>query len=61
MNDDHTVMKTTVGIAELKSRSRRVVREPAAAAPRIQDLRLPSELRTKADILGLLAQERGEQ
>jgi len=88
------VMKTTVRIAELKSRlseylrrvrrgetitvldretpvarlepvaaggSRLVVREPAAGAASLRALRLPSPLKTKTDILDLLAEERGER
>jgi antitoxin (DNA-binding transcriptional repressor) of toxin-antitoxin stability system len=38
---------------------RLVVREPAAGAPHLQDLRLPPPLKIKTDILELLAQERG--
>lgn len=88
------VMKTTVRIAELKSRlseyvrrvrrgqtitvldrdtpvarlepvagnvQRLVVREPMPGAPRPRDVRLPSPLRLKTDILRLLDEERGER
>ena len=40
--------------------SRLVVREPAAGAPSLRTLRLPAPLQTNADILDLLAQERGD-
>ncbi|HWC74815.1 MAG TPA: type II toxin-antitoxin system prevent-host-death family antitoxin [Gemmatimonadales bacterium] len=60
-----TVLDRETPIARLEpvagDRSRLVVREPAAGAPRLQDLRLPSPLKTKTDILDLLAQERGER
>lgn len=59
-----TVLDSDTPIARLEpvrgDRSRLVVREPAAGAPRLQDLRLPPTLKTKTDILDLLAQERGE-
>lgn len=41
--------------------SRLVVREPAAGAPRLRDIRFPPPLKTKRDILTLLAEERGER
>jgi len=41
--------------------SRLVVREPAAGAPPLRALRLPPPLKTKTDILDLLAEERGER
>jgi len=41
--------------------SRLMVREPAVGAPRPRDVRLPTPLKTKRDILDLLAEERGER
>lgn len=59
-----TVLDRETPIARLEpvgDRARLVVREPAAGGPRLQDLRLPPALKTKTDILDLLAHERGER
>ena len=59
-----TVLDRDTPIARLEplpGGSRLVVREPAAGAPRLRDLRLPSPLKTKTNILDLLAEERGER
>ncbi|HEV2669694.1 MAG TPA: type II toxin-antitoxin system prevent-host-death family antitoxin [Gemmatimonadales bacterium] len=59
-----TVLDRETPIARLEplaAGSRLVVREPAGGAPRLRDLRLPPPLKTKTDILDLLAQERGER
>lgn len=58
-----TVLDRETPIARLEpvlgNRSRLVVQEPAAGAARLRDLRLPPPLKTKIDILDLLAEERG--
>ena len=60
-----TVLDRETPIARLEpvagDRARLVVREPAAGAPRPGDLRFPAPLKTKTDILDLLAEERGER
>jgi prevent-host-death family protein len=60
-----TVLDRETPIARLEpvagDRSRLVVREPAVGAPRLRNLRLPPTLKTRTDILDLLAQERGER
>jgi prevent-host-death family protein len=60
-----TVLDRETPIARLEpvagQGSRLVVREPGARAPRLRDLRLPPPLKTKADILDLLAEERGKR
>ncbi len=60
-----TVLDRDTPVARLEpvggDASRLVVREPAAGAPRPRDVRLPAPLKTKRDILDLLAEERGER
>ena len=60
-----TVLDRDTPVARLEpilgEASRLVVREPAAGAPRLRDLRMPAPLKTKTDILDVLAEERGER
>jgi len=60
-----TVLDRDTPVARLEpvagDASRLVVREPGAGAPRPRDVRLPAPLKTKRDILDLLAEERGER
>jgi prevent-host-death family protein len=60
-----TVLERDTPVARLEPISadttRLVVREPTAGAPRPRAVRLPPPLKTKRDILALLAEERGEQ
>ena len=60
-----TVLDRDTPVARLEpvgsDSTRLVVREPATGAPRPRDIRLPPPLKTKHDILDLLADERGER
>jgi prevent-host-death family protein len=60
-----TVLDRDTPVARLEpvaaDMSRLIVREPAAGAPRLRELRLPPPLKIKRDVLELLDDERGKR